>query len=120
MDIHKVLRKIASKSYYQNIYNNDKNIGIKLFENSTDLNSIQSLFVRYLNFYASLYMDIQLGDVPELVLENHIYEDAYFLYKNKIEKNKYKQTLTPQQRHGTKNNETPVKTSKWIFKKQSK
>jgi hypothetical protein len=44
---------------------------------------MQIIFLNWLNFYSTIYLDIALDYVPELVLENNTFEDAYFYYKSK-------------------------------------
>ena len=78
------LRKLAKNNYWQTIYSHVKESGsFKLFNNDHDLSSIQLDFLAYLSFYSSLYFDIAMGDVGEIVLDNEIYEDSYNYYKIK-------------------------------------
>lgn len=111
-DIIKNIRILAKSNYYQSIYNLDnKNLGLRLFNNSLNYTYLQILFLNYLGFYASLNMDIYLDDVDERVLENEVYEDAYVYWKKKV-KNKDKTKIN-------KNIDKPV-TSQWIFRKKNK
>lgn len=107
-DIIKCIRRLAKNSYYQSLYSLSKEIpGLKIFKNNIDFTAIQMLFLRYLNFYSQIFMDISLGDVSNVVLDNEIYEDAYMYYKSK--KDKIKTSLPSSQ--------SPLApTSQWIFK----
>jgi hypothetical protein len=110
MDIIESIRSIAKSDDYQNLYILSKEIGsIKVLDNSNDFTYLQNMFFKYLNFYYNIYADIGLGEVDELVLKDFLYEDAYIMWKNKSEKDKYKPSI--KQREG----ESPV-TTKWIFK----
>ena len=105
------LRKLAKSDYWQSIYSLSKEHTIKLFFNDNDFSEIQFDFLKYLNFYSSLFTDIALGEVNELVLENTIYEDSYMLYKNKADKKKL-----PRGNY-QENNVLANNTVQWIFKK---
>jgi len=110
------LRNLAKSNEYQNVYILAKEIGsIKIFENIKDFTYIQNLFLRYLNFYYNLYNDISIGEVDEIVLENSIYSDSYMMWKNKYEKDKYK-NLTNEKTGITQKEQEPLNTSTWIFK----
>jgi len=85
-EIVKILRILAKSNYYQLIYSQEKNIGLRLFQNDTDLTKIQSEFLRQLQFYSVLYLDYALGEINEKVFENDVYEDAYMYYKRKKSK----------------------------------
>ena len=104
-----LIRRIAKNSHYQTLYSFCKESGgLKLFKNDRELSDIQMTFLRYLGFYASLYLDVALGDVEDRIFENEIYEDSYALYRNKKDK---KEDLNQNKRK-----EDFVTTSRWIFK----
>jgi hypothetical protein len=114
IDVQKYIRLLAKSDDYQNIYNLIKdNHKVRLFKNDMDLTPIQMMFMRYLSFYNSIFTDIALGEVDEIVLEDFIYEDSYIMYKNKADKNKLKDI----KKNDTK--EVPVATSRWIFKSKN-
>lgn len=83
---------------------------MRLFKNNTDFTQVQMLFLKYVSFYYNLSMDIALGEVTDIVLQDDLYADAYTMYKNKkdkgIDRNKDVKNNTP--------------SSQWIFKKTKK
>jgi len=90
-NIGSILRKLAKNHYWQTLYVQSKEInGISLFKNTCDFTDIQINFLIQLSFYNSLYIDIAIGEVGEIVLDNEIYEDAYYVYKNKDKETKVK------------------------------
>jgi hypothetical protein len=110
--VQKTLRNLAKDDYWQNIYSLSKEHPIKFFNNDSDFTDIQYLFLKYLNFYSSLFTDIALGEIDEIVLDNEIYEDSYMMFKNKKDKK------NPQ--INIQNTPLDGKKSKWIFKKPKK
>lgn len=89
--LEEILRTLAKSNYWQTIYTHCKEgNALQLFRNHCDYTSLQIDFVGYLNFYSSLYFDIAMGDVSDVVLENSIYEDAYHYYKIKSRNKKDK------------------------------
>jgi hypothetical protein len=78
------IRKLAKEVKMLNLFNASKEInGIRLFHNETDLSKIQELFISYLYFYYNINMDINMDKVSKKVLDNEIYEDSYYRWKNK-------------------------------------
>lgn len=75
------LRKLAKTDYYQSLYVNCKDRGLKMFRNDFDLTQLQLTFLSMCGIYEILNTDIYLGEVSERVLDNFIYEDAYLHYK---------------------------------------
>jgi len=112
LDIEKIVRKLAKSYKWQTIYNNAKEVGLKLFNNDKDLTRIQIMFLSYLNFYSAITMDIVLNEVSDRVLDNFIYEDAYMYYKQKRKKRDVLKTDALNKRDNTQ--------IKWVFKKPSK
>jgi hypothetical protein len=111
------LRQLARSDDYQNLYILSKEIGsIRLLENTRDFTFVQNVFLRYLNFYYTLFSDIAIGDVDEIVLEDDIYSDSYMMYKNKQDKEKFKNKKI--QRSGETMNS--LHTNQWIFKSKNK
>lgn len=85
MDSHiiKIIRSLAKSNEYQTLYSGAKEIGLKMFKNDFDYSDLQIIFLNYISFYSSLYIDIYLKEIDEKVLDNEIYEDAYSYYKSK-------------------------------------
>ncbi len=110
IDVYKYLRLLAKSNYYQNIYSLGKDMpSLKLFENERDFTDIQMSFLKFLSFYSAVLLDIALGDVDEIVLDNDIYTDSYMVYKSKKEKKVIAGG-------GTQNDKEVIGGSKWIFK----
>ena len=109
----KTLRKLAKSQYWQTIYSQAKEIRLKIFKNNVNYTYLQVMFLSYLNFYNSLFLDIALDEVDEIVLRNEIFEDAYMYYKNKS-KNKYKINKDK------KENSVPTISTIWDFKTKKK
>jgi len=116
-----VLRTLAKSNYYQTIYGSCKETGLKIFENTTDLTFIQLWFLSFLSIYSVLNMDVAIGDAPEKVLEDVIYEDAYLHFKKKSGQKDYKkkqdQLKNPQRISKNKNEVETAPKSKWLFKR---
>jgi hypothetical protein len=115
MDVQSSLRKLAKSDYFQNIYNLSKERGyFRLFKNEDDFTDLQITFLKYLNFYNTIFTDIALGDVTEIVLNDFMYEDAYIMYKNKADTKKLKENKNVDEK------KVPVSGSRWIFKSPPK
>jgi len=114
LDLLKSLRTLAKSSYYQTLYSLSKDLRVKLFVNDYDFTNIQLTFLHYIALYSNVSMDIALGEVDEIVLDNDIYTDAYLMYKNK----KDKKTATKPQYTPNLNDKTlnKISSSNWIFK----
>lgn len=116
--IVRLIRIKASSDDDQNIYILAKEVGsIQIFENNRDFTYIQHLFLRYLNFYYTLYSDIAMGEVDKIVMNNHLYEDAYMLYKSDVDKHKFK---NKNQEPNKEKIEQSKPTSTWIFKQPNR
>lgn len=119
LDIYTISRELSSKNYYQTIYANAKEIGIKLFENDTGLTEIQIYFLNYLNYYQNLNTDIILGDVNEIVRDNFIFEDAYMLYKRKNKNTPgFPKDEKPSGKNREQTKEVVKTTSHFVFRRQ--
>ncbi len=81
--IYSLSRKLAKTSYWQTIYATSKEGSLLLFKNRRELTRLQLVFINLLNFYSTLFLDIAVGDVEELVLKDDIYEDAYMYFRSK-------------------------------------
>ena len=121
MNVDKIIsqvRKLAKSHEYQSIYSGSKEFGFRLFKNNRDFSTAQIKFLGYLNFYATICMDIYLKEVDSMVLEKEIYEDAYMYYKqNKSKedtKEEDKQKYEPT--NNKMNNQIKRVTSKWQFR----
>lgn len=110
--VFKMLRKLAKMPEYQNIYSSEK-LNLCLFKNNMSLTEVQYNFLGYLSFYSSLYMDLALGEIDEKIFADEIYEDAYAYYK-RHKKEEQPKINTP------KKEETPIGSSKWIFRRGKK
>ena len=118
MDTVDIIRELAKLDESQNLYILSKEIGtIKIFENDRNFTYIQNLFLKYLSFYYTLYTDIALGDVSDIVLKNFIREDAYIMYKNKSEKERFRNKPLTER---NKNDINTIHGTQWIFHKKSK
>jgi hypothetical protein len=115
-DTTSLIRKLAKGDKYQSLFSYAKDLRFKLFLNEEDLTEIQIMFLRYLTFYSSIYMDIALGDVDDRVLENDIYEDAYVMYRNKNLSN----AKEARSKHKVDKEEKPRQNIQWLFKTEKK
>lgn len=117
LNVYKIARELSSKNYYQTIYANAKEIGIKLFKNDIELTEIQIFFLNYLSFYSNLNTDIILGDVNKIVRDNFIFEDAYMLYKRQ-NKNTPKFSPSEEIKSNKSGKEKIITTSQFVFRRK--
>lgn len=113
------LRLLAKSNYYQTIFTFMKEGPFRLFENDTDLTSLQLDFLVYLSFYDSIKTDISLGEVSPKVLDNFVYEDAYCIYRNTKRQTSSKSVATS----GTNTSRTyqgSQQRDSWHFKSRPK
>ncbi len=118
-----IIRGLARSNFWQTLYCQSKEIsGLKLFFNTEDFTSFQILFLDFLAFYNSIYLDIAMGEVPEFVLDNFIYEDAYYSYRNKVRSEKFKQNKekSAPSKPGKKDEQIVVGKKEWVLKKPKK
>jgi len=108
------IRKIAKYPNNQTLYSASKEGNIGLFHNTYDYTFFQIVYLRYLNFYHSLNLDIALNEISEEVLNNEIFEDSYMLYKQTKKENLSDTTSKPTKKS---TNEEVVGGFNWIFKK---
>ena len=114
-----IARKIAKTTKFQSIYNNAKEIGLKLFRNDSSYSDLQLLFLNFLNFYSLLGLDIALGEIDEIVLEDEIYEDAYMYYRKKSRSEKTSDLYNPMKNLSNtsrQEHKPKITTSTWVFK----
>jgi hypothetical protein len=116
-EVFKILRTLARGNYYQTIYSQEKNLGLRLFKNSNELTVLQNKFLHFLGFYSSLFLDFSLGEIGEIVFENEIYEDAYMYYKHKMREESKTEVKLDKLK---KKQEIPISKSQWVFKSKKK
>ena len=114
---YSLIRELAKTDKYQALYSQAKELHLKLFLNEFNFTDKQLMFLNYLSFYASLNLDVALGDVEEIVFENEIYEDAYAFYRNS-ERKKDKKLVDNKGNKNQKNQSG--NTDSWIFKSKKK
>lgn len=91
-----LIRKIAKKNESVNQFIACTDIAsISLFHNHTDFTGIQKLYLSYLYFYKSIYEDIYNDKIKDIVFAHAIYEDAYYLWKQKNKDKKDKKEYSP-------------------------
>ncbi|KKK88762.1 hypothetical protein LCGC14_2739890 [marine sediment metagenome] len=114
IDCNHLIRKLAKCNYYQTIYSQEKNLGIRLFNNEANLTYAQIIFLNYLAFYSALYFDFSAGEVDERVFDSEIREDAYMYFrkqnKSKARDRTEKPIKLPNKKEGQK------VTTQWVFK----
>ena len=84
------IRRLAKTDYYQTVFGNCKDLQLRLFKNKDYLTEIQVVFINYLNFYSSLFMDVSIGDIDEVVTTHAVFEDAYMANKEYLREKKFK------------------------------
>ena len=127
-EFSEISRRLAKGVYWQNILSLSKDInGIKIFQNDRDFTFYQMRFINDLSFYSSLFYDIASNEVSDRVLENTIYEDAYYYYRNEKRLAKTKRANQFQDsQHGTvvkkinEQREEIVNKNVWSFTKTKK
>lgn len=107
-----LIRQLAKSNHWQALYQSAEKLNLRLFENNINLTDLQLEFIGFLSFYASLYMDVAMGDVDESVFDNEIWEDAYVYYRNKSHRER--EDITK------KNMKDEKKQFSWIFKRPSR
>ena len=85
MITEKALRKLARSRDYQIMYARSKDMGIKLFDNDTELTPIQLEFLQWLEIYNSIYSDLYCNKegLSEKVIENDFLCDGYLIYERR-------------------------------------
>ena len=99
-----IIRKLAKQPYWQSVFSLAKESigGTQILQNTRDFTYYQMMFINDLSFYSSLYYDIAMGEVSDSVLDNVIYEDAWYYYRTekRLGKTKRRGTFMDSQ-HGT-------------------
>jgi len=106
--IDELLRKLAKSGKYQTIYNKASELNLRLFRNEVDFTYYQILFIDFLSMYSSIYLDVAMGDVDEIVLDNDTFEDAYLYYKNRKRRESENKLI--------KEKDKSKPSREWIFK----
>ena len=126
-EVDQIIRKLAKSTYWQSIYYQCKELGcVQLFENTSEFTSYQLSFLGNLSFYSSIHMDIGMGKVSDLVLEDELYEDCYWYYKSQEHKSKTKRAGITDGEHGTtvkriqEDKEVITTKNLWSFTKSRK
>jgi hypothetical protein len=115
LNIRSNIRKLANSDYYQTLFAYLKDgMPVKIFHNDMDFTDLQIVFLKYLNFYSAINMDIALGEVSDKVLEEEIYCDAYMMFKNKNDIKKLDETKNNNQKETVSQ-----PTTRWLFKNPS-
>jgi len=119
-----IIRKLAKDRKWQKIFSFFKEGNFDLFRNKSEFTYYQNLFIDYLGFYSDLLMDIHFEDVDKEILDDFIYEDAYFLYKERKKKKKKSDANKNKEKikHGKnkKDKNKPIRTFSWVFKNKKK
>ncbi len=82
------IRKLAKSIYFQNLYNNSKELSnVQMFENVSNFSTPQTSFLYWVVTYNILYQELQTHEDEYLtakVIEDDVRCDAYLLHrKNK-------------------------------------
>ena len=87
------LRQLAKSDYWQILYNQSKEINIKIFENIENLSYLQVNFLQWLNLYKRLNEEMYSGDelLNKEIINDDISIDAYLYYKKHYKKEEYSQ-----------------------------
>ena len=77
------LRDLAKSTQHQLLYREAKNLGLKLFNNNTDLGKLQIIYLSYLELYKNLYEELGSGEeyLTEEVINDCVRCDAYLVYR---------------------------------------
>lgn len=117
--IDDTLRKLAKTDHWQTLFSQAKELScIQLFHNTTDFTQYQIYFLNQMSFYSSLYYDIASNEVSEIVLNDPIYEDAYWMYRTEERLKKTKrQTKSVEVTPNANGSEQVVNHSQWNLRK---
>ena len=117
LDTINITRQLAKTDKYQTLCNGAKELGLRLFRNDGNYTDLQILFLNFLNFYSIINLDIALGEIDEVVLDNNIYEDSYMFFRRKSRNiDKDKTMNSPKSNLNSTNKKAQVSTSTWVFK----
>lgn len=120
MDLNSTIRQLAKTNKYQTLYSHVKEGGLQLFENTSNYTDTQVMFLNYLSFYYILYSDIAMDYVDEIVLNDLVYEDAYFYYKKKSKGKDIGENNSTQENKKNTKDKTITNRTTWLFKKRKK
>ncbi len=116
----KRVRQLAKTPYWQSVYGACKEVNFHLFENTSNYSDLQILFLNYIGFYSVLNLDVAMGEVTDIVLEDDIYEESYMHYKNRVDKKKIADRPKQQQTSQPVRKEEVPPQVNWVFKKPKK
>ncbi len=91
--MEKFIRKLARSYDWQFLYARAKELNnIKIFKNNSNFTKLQLLFLRWLEIYHSLYIDLDMEKdyISKDVIEDDLRTEAYLLYRHEIKKGKNK------------------------------
>jgi hypothetical protein len=93
-NIYTKLKELAKSIRQQNLFVAAKDLGgIRIFKNTHDFSRLQGIYLSNLYNYDSIYRDLIIDKISELVLKDAIYEEAYLYWRQKnIKKTKNKDT----------------------------
>lgn len=112
-----VIRQLAKTDHWLTVYSQAKEVnGLNLFHNNKDFTHIQLNLLANLSFYNSLHFDIAMNEVPAIVLDNFIYEDAYHTYRINKKNKKLKSPLIPSITPKEDTNKI-VNKNQWVYTK---
>jgi len=111
------LRELAKTDYYQAVYNNAKELGMQMFENTYNFTRLQLMFLSFAGMYSCIQTDIAMGDIGERVLDNFIYEDAYMHWKRVSSTKDIKKKISSIKQPKGKGKEEYIPKSTWSFKR---
>jgi hypothetical protein len=98
LNILSKLPELAKTNRWQTLFSLSKDRqGFRLFQNDTEFNQLQLLFLNYLSFYNSALIDIEMGNLPEWAFKKDIYLDAYSHYSRTKRKKEGAQSRQPSQ-----------------------
>lgn len=93
------LQEISKSNKHQILYREAQKIGLKLFNNNSDLGKHQIIYLNYLELFKNLYDELASGEeyLTEEVINNEVRCAAYLVYRR--DKNKEKK---PKKRNNSK------------------
>lgn len=118
--VFQIIRKLSRSNYWQTVYSHSReSSGFYLFKNNFNFGYAQLIFLNFLSFYSSLYLDIALGEVTEIVFKDEIYEDSYMYWKNQKNSIKKGNNLKLSE-HKNRELNNQYNSTSWVFKRPKK
>jgi len=115
-DTEVLIREIAKSNKYQTLFSFFKESGINFFNNDCEYTELQIVFINYLSFYSSLFTEIAIGTVDDIVLECTIYEDAFMYWNRQKSKKETEKMVKETNEINRKKEIDSQKQISWIFK----